>query len=180
VLLASGARFTPVTVPVLTPDHFIAYVKGLPFKLPVMEYSHERAALPQWYADQFGWQEIVDETAVAWNQLPIAERPDCAIFAQDYGQAGAIYFLGRSAGLPAAISGHQSYFLWGPRGYSGNCMIVIGDRRRRLEEIFGSVQYVGTSADNPYALEKEISVYICRGSKFGALAQLWPQLKKWR
>jgi hypothetical protein len=180
VLLASGARLAPVTVPVFSPDHFIAYVKGLPFKLPVMEYSHERAALPQWYADQFGWQEIVDETAVAWNQLPLAERPDCAIFAQDYGQAGAIDFLGRRAGLPPAISGHQTYFLWGPRNYSGDCMIVLGDHRQRLEQLFNSVQYVDTSADNPYALEKEISVYICRGSKFGALAQLWPQLKKWR
>jgi hypothetical protein len=180
VLLASGARLAPVTVPVFSPDHFIAYVKGLPFKLPVMEYSHERAALPQWYADQFGWQEIVDETAVAWNQLPLAERPDCAIFAQDYGQAGAIDFLGRRAGLPPAISGHQTYFLWGPRNYSGDCMIVLGDHRQRLEQLFNSVQYVDTSSDNPYALEKEISVYICRGSKFGALAQLWPQLKKWR
>ena len=146
VLLASGARLAPVTVPVFSPDHFIAYVKGLPFKLPVMEYSHERAALPQWYADQFGWQEIVDETAVAWNQLPLAERPDCAIFAQDYGQAGAIDFLGRRAGLPAAISGHQSYFLWGPRGYSGNCMIVIGDRRQQARGAFrlGPVRrYIG-------------------------------------
>lgn len=180
VLLASGARLAPVTVPVFSPDHFVAYVKGLPFKLPVMEYEHERAVLPQWYADQFGWQEIVDETTVAWNQLAPTERADCAIFAQDYGQAGAIDFLGRRSGLPPAISGHQTYFLWGPRGYSGNCMIVLGDRRRRLEELFDSVQYVGTSADNPYALEGGIAVYICRGSKFGTLAQLWPQLKKWR
>jgi len=180
VLLASGARFTPVTVPVFTPDHFIAYTKSLPFKLPVMEHSHEHAALPQWYADQFGWQEIVDETAVGWNQLPLAERSDCAIFAQDYGQAGAVDFLGRRYGLPPALSGHQTYFLWGPRGYSGNCMIILGDHRQRLEQLFNSVQYVGTSTDNRYALETEIAVYICRGSKFGTLAQLWPQLKKWR
>ncbi len=180
VLLASGVRLAPVTVPVFSPDHFLAYVKGLPFKLPVMEYEHQRAVLPQWYADQFGWQEIVDETALAWNQLVPAEHADCAIFAQDYGQAGAIDFLGRRAGLPPAISGHQTYFLWGPRGYSGNCMIVIGDRRQRLEELFDSVQYVGTSADNPYALEKEISVYICRGSKFGTLQRVWLHLKKWR
>jgi Dolichyl-phosphate-mannose-protein mannosyltransferase len=180
ILLASGAHIVPVTVPVLSPDRFIAYMKTLPFKLPVMEHSHERAALPQWYADQFGWQEIVDETAVAWNQIPAADRPDCAIFAQDYGQAGAIDFLGRRYGLPPALSGHQTYFLWGPRGYSGNCMIVLGDQRERLEQLFTSVQYVGTSAHNPYALEDEIAVYICRGAKFGTLAQVWPQLKKWR
>ena len=43
-------------------------------------------------------------------------------------------------------------------------MIVLGDRRQRLEQLFDSVHYVGTSADNPYALETEIAVYICRGS----------------
>jgi hypothetical protein len=39
---------------------------------------------------------------------------------------------------------------------------------------------VGTSRDNPYALERELPVFICRGAKFGNLAQLWPRLKKWR
>jgi hypothetical protein len=145
-----------------------------------MEYQHRRAALPQWYADQFGWNEIVAETAQAWNQLAPEERSDCAVFAQDYGQAGAIDFLGRHYGLPPALSGHQTYFLWGPRGYSGNCMIVLDDRPDRLSQFFEHVQYVGTSADNPYALEKRIDVFICRGSKFGTLAQVWPQLKRWR
>jgi len=39
---------------------------------------------------------------------------------------------------------------------------------------------VGLSADNPYALEREIPVFICRGAKFGTLGNIWPQLKKWR
>jgi hypothetical protein len=180
VLLADGAYLSPIVIPILSPDHFLAYAKSLPFKLPVMEHSHARAALPQWYSDQFGWQEIVDETAVAWNRIPADERTDCGIFAQDYGQAGAIDFLGRRYGLPPALSGHQTWFLWGPRGYSGNCMIVLDDRRKRLEELWEHVEYVGTSAANPYALEQQIDVYICRGSKFGTMAQLWPQLKRWR
>ena len=33
-----------------------------------------------------------------------------AIFAQNYGQAGAIDLFGLQYGLPAAVSGHQSYF----------------------------------------------------------------------
>jgi Dolichyl-phosphate-mannose-protein mannosyltransferase len=180
LLLAGGAHLAPVTVPILSPDHFLAYMKRLPFKLPVMEHQHERAALPQWYADQFGWQEIVDETALAWNQIPQTERAGCAIFAQDYGQAGAIDFLGRRYGLPSALSGHQTYFLWGPRGYSGQCMIILGQSKQALERYFDSVQFVGISPDNPYALETEIGVDICRGPKFGTLAQLWPELKKWR
>ena len=180
VLLASGAHLAPVVVPVFSPNKFIAYMKYLPMKLPVMEHSHARAVLPQWYADQFGWEEIVDETVKAYNQLSPAERPGCGIFAQDYGQAGAIDFLGRRYGLPPALSGHQTYFLWGPRGYSGNCLVVLDESRERLEELFEHVEYVGTSADNPYALERQIAVYVCRGARFGTLEKIWPQLKKWR
>jgi hypothetical protein len=180
LLLASGAYVAPLVVPILSPDKFLAYLKYLPMKPPVMEHGHERAPLPQWYADQFGWEEIVAETATAYTRLSPADRPGCGIFAQDYGQAGAIDFFGPRYGLPPALSGHQTYWLWGPRGYSGNCLVVLGDSRGRLEELFEHVEYVGTSADNPYALEKEIAVYICRGAKFGTLEKVWPQLKKWR
>jgi hypothetical protein len=180
LLSTTGLFFAPIMVPILSPGSFIAYMKRLPFKLPVTEYSHEKAVLPQWYADQFGWREIVAETAVAWNRIPPQERAGCGIFAQDYGQAGAIDFFGSRYGLPPALSGHQNYFLWGPRGYSGNCMIVLDDQPARLRELFESVEYIGTSADNPYALEKRIPVFICRGSKFGTLARVWPSLKHWQ
>lgn len=179
-LFAGGAWFAPVTVPVLSPDQFIAYMRRLPMKLPVMEHSHARAILPQWYADQFGWEEIVAETAQAWNRLDPAERSGCGIFAQDYGQAGAIDFLGRRYGLPRALSGHQTWFLWGPGRYSGNCMIVLDDRKEVLRRYWANVEYVGTSPDNPYALEKRIPVFICRHATFGTLAQIWPGLKRWR
>jgi hypothetical protein len=180
ILLATGAHLTPVVVPLLSPDGFITYMKYLPFKLPVMEHAHARATLPQWYSDQFGWQEIVAETAQAWNRIPTDERHDCGIFAQDYGQAGAIDFFGPRYGLPRALSGHQTYYLWGPRGYSGNCMIVLDDEKEVLEQLWQHVEYVGRSADNPYALEREISVFICKGAKFGSLTQFWPKVKKWR
>ncbi|MGA3350441.1 MAG: hypothetical protein ABSC33_15550 [Candidatus Sulfotelmatobacter sp.] len=119
---------------------------------------------------------------MAWNHLTPEERQgeNCGIFAQDYGQGGAIDFLGRNYGLPRSLSGHQSWFLWGPRGYSGNCMIVLDDSREKLEKLWEHIDYVGTSADNPYALEKRIDVFICRGAKFSTMARLWPQLKRWR
>jgi len=180
ILLAGGAVFAPLVVPILPIEQFIPYMQRLPIKAPRTEHSHERAVLPQHYADQFGWDEIVDEVVVAWNQIPPEERRDCGIFAQDYGQAGAIDFLGRKYGLPQSLSGHQSWWLWGARGYTGNCLIVLDDNRERLEELFKQVDFVGTSPDNPYALERRIPVFICRGAKFGTLAQVWPSLKKWR
>jgi hypothetical protein len=59
-------------------------------------------------------------------------------------------------------------------------LIVLDDSMENLEHLWSHVEYVGTSADNPYALEKQIDVFICKGSKFGTLAQLWPKLKRWR
>jgi dolichyl-phosphate-mannose-protein mannosyltransferase len=180
LILAGGAWLAPIVMPVLPVSQFIPYIDKLPFKVPHSEYSHMRAILPQHYADQFGWEEIVSKVNQAYQVLSPEERAGCAIFAQDYGQAGAIDFLGRRYGLPPALSGHQTYFLWGPRGYSGNCMIVVDDSRETLEGLFEHVEYAGKSADNPYALEREIPIFICRGAKFGSLADLWPQLKKWR
>ena len=180
-VLCSGLYSIPITIPVLSPDAFLIYARNfLPFKLPVNEYSHARVALPQWYADQFGFKEIADEAEVAWNRIPAHERADCAIFAQDYGQAGAVDFFGPKHGLPGALSGDRTYYLWGPRAYSGNCLIVLDDRRENLEKLFEHVEYVGTSVENRYALEGPIPVFICTGKKFESLQALWPKLKRWR
>jgi hypothetical protein len=179
LLLGGGAALAPLVVPVFSVDHFVAYMNKLPFKVPRSEHSHESALLPQHYADQFGWEEMAAMTAQAWARIPIEERGDCGIFAQDYGQAGAIDFFGPRYGLPRALSGHQTYFLWGSRNYSGNCLIVLDDKQEILEKLFEQVEYVGSS-DNPYALERHIPVFICRGAKFGSLQQLWPKIKKWR
>lgn len=180
VLLAGGAVLAPIVIPVFSPDRFIAYLSKLPIKPPRSEHSHERAALPQHYADQFGWEEIVAKTAEVWNGIPDEKRKNCGIFAQDYGQAGAIDFLGSKYGLPLALSGHQTWWLWGPRGYTGSCLVVLDDDRETLERKFEEVEFVGRSADNPYALEKEIPFFIVRRPRFGSLQNVWPKLKKWR
>ena len=63
--------------------------------------------------------------ARVYNALPPDLRRQTAIFGQNYGQAGAIDLFGPKYGLPPAISGHQSYFLWGPRDYTGASVIVM-------------------------------------------------------
>jgi hypothetical protein len=181
LILAGGIWVAPIVMPVFPPAEMIAYLNRLPFKVPRSEHSHERAALPQHYADQFGWHEIVSEVNQAWQRIPSAERDDCAIFAQDYGQAGAIDWYGPKYGLPASLSGHQTWFLWGPRHYSGNCMIILDDDTDTLGKTFNSVEFVGYSPDNPYALEKHIPIFICKNPKKpGWLQEDWPRLKHWR
>jgi hypothetical protein len=179
VIALIGAAFAPMTVPLLPVDDYLVYQARFPIKLPVTEHSHARAALPQTYADQFGWTEIVEATTHAWREIPPYEQKDCAIFAQDYGAAGAIDFLGKKYGLPKVISGDRSYWIWGPRGFSGNCLVVLDDRRERLEQLFERVELITVSEPNSYALEQQLPVYICHGAKFGSLEKVWPLIKHW-
>src|ERR1043165_9904458 len=86
----------------------------------------------------FGWPEMVATIAQVYDKLPPADRARCFIFGQNYGEAGAIDWFGPRYGLPKAISGHQNYFFWGPRGYDGSVGIVLNDDRETLEKIFRS------------------------------------------
>lgn len=100
------------------------------------------------------------------------------IFGQNYGQAGAIDLFGPKYGIPegSAISGHQSYYLWGPRGYTGESMIVMADRPERLAEIFTKFRKVAR-VSHPYSMPyQHFDVFYCEGMK-QPLSQLWPQLK---
>lgn len=173
VMIAPFAYF-----PMLTVNQYIAYSKFLHFGPPRIE-THRLGPLPQIYADQFGWKEMAQVVADAYHKLPPEEQKSCAIFGQNYGQAGAIDFFGAKMGLPPAISGHQSYFYWGPRGYTGECMIVMADTPERLGELFESVEFAGR-VEHPLSMPYEhFDVFLCRKPKFGTLEKIWPQIKNW-
>jgi hypothetical protein len=176
VLLAAGAWLAPLATPILPVEKFIAYMDRLPIKLPRTERSHFAARLPQHYADQFGWEEMTAAVAQVYHALPPGERAKTAIFGNNYGEAGAIDFLGPKYGLPKSIGGHQNYWLWGPRDYTGEIIIVLGDRRAALEEECASVQQFDF-AHSPYALEQG-PIFLCRGFKWD-LRQAWPMLRRW-
>jgi Dolichyl-phosphate-mannose-protein mannosyltransferase len=181
LVLGGGIWAAPLAMPIVPADKLEAFLDRFPIKVPRSEHSHLGAALPQHFADQFGWREIVSEVNIAWQRIPEVDREDCAIFAQDYGQAGAIDWFGPKYGLPASLSGHQSWFLWGPRHYSGNCLIVLDDRAENLQRLFNRVELVGYTPDNPYALEKNLPVFICTDPKRpGWLREEWIRLKRWR
>ena len=96
VITVTGLYFAPIVVPVLPVERFITYMNHLPFTIPRSEHYHERAVLPQHYADQFGWIEIVEKVDQAWQRIPAAERADCGILTHNYGEAGAIDFSDRA------------------------------------------------------------------------------------
>jgi hypothetical protein len=166
----------PFALPVLSVPGFIAYSRLLRVQ-PKGEEHHRPAELPQKYADMFGWEEMADRVGRVYRALPEAERAKCGVVADNYGEAGALDLFGAKYGLPPALSGHNNYWLWGPRGYSGEVLIVLGRGRADLERDFASV----TLADSvrcehcmPY--ERDLPVWICRGLHV-PLREAWARMK---
>ena len=177
LMLVMGALLAPTMIPLLPPETYIRYAAATHLQQPRIE-THELGQLPQLFADQFGWEEMAATVAGAYEALPPDVRPKTAVFGQNYSQAGAIDLFGPKYGLPPAISAHQSYFLWGPRGYTGESMIVMDDRRERLEELFREVKKVAR-VSHPYSMPyRHFDVFYCQGLKM-PLSELWPKIKKW-
>ena len=179
LVAVTGVLLAPIAMPMLPPEIFVRYAELLGVSQPRLEHR-QSSALPQLFADRFGWPEMVATVAEVYNALPPEERARTAIYGNSYGEAGAVDFYGPALGLPKAISGHLTYWYWGPRQYSGEIMIVLGEHRReKLEKYFSSVEAVA-SVGHPYAMASQhAQVYLCRGPKGRTLEQMWPELKNW-
>jgi hypothetical protein len=179
LLAITGILFAPMAMPVLPPATLVRYTEIVGVSQPQLEHR-QSSGLPQLFADRFGWPEMAATVATVYNGLPPEERAKTAIYANDYGEAGAIDFYGPALGLPKAISGHVTYWYWGPREYTGEIVIVLGEHRReRLEQYFTSVEEVA-SVGHPYAMASQhFRVYLCRGPKGQTLQRIWPELKNW-
>jgi len=178
-LLLGVVPLLPLVLPVLPIETFLRYQSHLPFEVPKTEQSFVGETLPQYYADEFPWPGMVEAVARVYHSLTPEEQKRTAIFGNNYGQAAAIDFFGPKYGLPKAISGHQNYFLWGPRDYTGEIVIVLGDKEEGAREHFESVT-VAATLNNPYAYRYENRpILLCRGLKWD-LQKEWSKVKNWR
>jgi hypothetical protein len=86
-------------------------------------------------------------------------------------------YFGPGLGLPPALSAHNSYWLWGPGECTGDVLIVLGDRRERLEELFDSVERAATFTCRdcmPY--ENDLPIWVGRGLRL-SIPDLWAEIK---
>jgi hypothetical protein len=173
ILLASGCLLAPFALPILPVESYIAYAK----RLGVAPGTEERVRigeLPQHFADMFGWEEKERAVARAYLSLPESDRAVTSIYAQNYGEAGAIDFFGRADGLPPATSGHNNYWIWGPGTRPIRNCVILGGRREDHLKAFETVEQVGTAPCRwcmPY--ERDLPVWMARGFKV-RIEDVWP------
>ena len=178
IQLVAGLMLAPMVVPVLPVESYITYAQTLGVQ-PSTSENKELSELPQFYADMFGWEEKVEAVAQVYDSLSSEERELAGIFGENYGRAGAVDYFGRELGLPYAISSHNSYWLWGPRHFTGEVLIVLGSEREGLERSFESVELAGRVPCRfcmPY--ENDLPIFVCRGLKL-PVDEVWARLKNY-
>lgn len=176
-LVIGGVAVGAMAIPALPPATYLRVTRLLGIRAPQEERSHT-AEMPQILADRFGWENLTETIGRVYQALPPDQRTRAAILAGNYGEAAAVDFFGPRYGLPKAISGHNNYWLWGPRGATGELMIVVGIAKADLEQYFATVEQADTIV-SPYAMpfETNLPVYVCRDLRL-PIDQVWPAVKR--
>jgi hypothetical protein len=178
VLAISGILVAPITVLPVFPVETLARITGaFGGDAGIEVETREVAELPQIFADRFGWEGMAETVARVHDRLPPEERSGACVLAGNYGEAGAIDFFGAKHGLPLAISGHNSYYLWGPGDCGGEVVVAVGVPREPLEGVFGRIERAATVRCH-YCMpdEDDLPVYVCRDPKL-PFEEAWPRFK---
>ncbi len=160
---------------------------ALPLVLPVLPAAGIgwTYKVNQALAESIGWPQLTGTVRTVWASLPPSQRASAVIFTADYGEAGAINELGSRMGLPAAVSGHNTYWWWGPGNPRATTVVAVAPGpvnvtgyAAYLRQFFTGVR-VAATLSNPYGIHNQEwggHVYVCTGPRH-PWAQLWPRLR---
>jgi hypothetical protein len=178
-LVGVGLLAVPLAIPVLEPERFLAYSAALGVREPQMERD-ARARMPDNFGFMFGWRELAEEVARVHQSLSPEDRARAEVFGRNYSEAGAIDYYGPALGLPRAISGHNSYWLWGPGSWDGAVLIVVGDVPAEFRARFASFEEKGRRlCEYCRSYESDVPVFVARGLR-QPVSEAWPEMKRYR
>jgi hypothetical protein len=110
--------------------------------------------------------------------LPEAARNRASVLAGSYSQAGAINQFS-NPDTPHAVSGHMTYYLWGPDSTRGDVLIAFGVPLDLLESHYRTCSE-RARIDVPLARpgDADLPVYVCQEPR-SAMAVWWPELRRY-
>jgi hypothetical protein len=176
-LLVVGVVNISFSLPVIPLDIMPAAIR--PFKflyMPLREFNNNVNNPPIFLMGRIGWDDLVREVADVYNALPPEDRAVAGIYADVYPSAGAIDQFGPQYGLPHAVSGSLTYYLWGP-GDSWDVMIFVSHTTNVMSVFFGECEQKAISQREYVGTRFYISV--CRQPKI-PVDTIWSRAKSFR
>jgi len=145
--------------------------------LPVAQLHTVRGLDAVTTADTFGWPQFTRAVAAQDAALARAGQRPTSIFTQNYGEAAALDVFGARDHLPPVLSGHNTFWLWGP-GQASDAVVLVVDDMPQLRPYFAHCRAL-TTFYVPYHVPSNftgLTIGVCTGPVAGWPA-LWPHLK---
>jgi 4-amino-4-deoxy-L-arabinose transferase-like glycosyltransferase len=175
-LLAAGLFVLPTALPILQIDVVYNMPRSVKFWYQsIREFNADNSYAPIMLTGRVGWEDLVQHVADVYEQLPAEERSAAGIYTDWYGTAGAIDMYGPQYGLPHAVSGSLTYYLWGP-GYSWDVMIIVTGGTNDLSMFFEECEKKANTGDEA---PSQFYIYVCKNPKL-SVDVIWPNLKNYR
>ncbi len=167
LMLGLGAFTLPASMPLFPPEAEARFVKNLT-KIPGLQgilrwEDGNYYALPQDFADMIGWEELADMVGKTWQDIP--DKTTAAIYADSYGQAGAIEHFGKKYGVPEVMSFSDNYRYWLPDALPANfqTLIYVNDELGDdMPGFFRKIEKIG-ELNMPLSRQHGDQVYLCQG-----------------
>lgn len=164
----------PYAIPILPVEQMAKYATNFGVDAGVRTTSAKQSVLPIYYADCFGWEEMVKEISTVYHFNSLTGNSGIGILTGNYGEASAVHFYKSKYDLPEAISLTGWYYYHSLKTHSfRSAYVSIGVREDVLREMFSRVEKKGLFS-NLYCMpfENNLSVYLCTCPKCD-LKQKW-------
>ncbi len=178
-LLAAAAFAAPSALPIVPVDLIPAYVDT--FSSPtfvIKEFQGITSYVPQVLSGRLHWDELVQDVAGVYDELPPEDRAIAGIYTDYYMAAGAIDQLGPEYGLPHAVSGSLTYNLWGP-GYTWDVMLIVVDGSNDMAMFFEECELAAQARYEYDRPTGQPNIYVCREPRVSA-DEIWGSAKLYR
>lgn len=160
-------------------------IVSAPFTMPLMPASAlDTVPLDKVNADlsgMLGYRHLARQLGDVYHALPPAEQADAVVLTDSYSKAGAVDYWRNELRLPPAISGHNTYWLWGYDGADPQTTVIAaGLPESYLRRFFVRVDRVGTLGVG-VRMDKEAKgqpIVVCHDPRL-PWPQLWPKLKNY-
>jgi uncharacterized membrane protein len=154
----------PMSLPVLSYPDMIRYDQAISkwgMKDVLRWEDGSIHPLPQDYADMTGWHELAEVIDSTWHTISPNEQKTTRIYAENYGQAGAIHYYNKKKQMPEPISFSDSFLFWAPDSIAGTTLIYVNNETAGIRKLYKEITLAG-KITNPYAREHGMQVYLCR------------------
>ncbi|MGN6532411.1 MAG: glycosyltransferase family 39 protein [Ginsengibacter sp.] len=166
---ALGIPLVPLYLPVYAPEKLAAYYKAKHMeKTGFLKWEDlQDHPLPQDFGDMLGWKEMAEKTAKAYSSLSDEEKKQTFIFADNYGEAGAVNYYGKKYDLPIVHSDNASFLYWIPDSVHIDNLLLITDDKQEMQHDFlkdFSSVILSDSITHPYAREHGSLIIVMKGA----------------